>query len=191
MKVQKIGKDTFALPDGTIVYTMAKAIKEFRKIKRVKYTLSDLILILLYSQPQPIRGQNKFFRQMFFLDRLVFMKQIRADLKFVRYNNGPYSFQIANKINHLVTLNLIEKTKRHGSKAYEFKILTKGEKRIEQKYSALSPTTRDEIERIRKGIDQMGIMKRINYKKILKEYQDLTMKTGAGERYKLISWGKT
>jgi len=191
IQVQKISKDTFALPDGTIVYTMAKAIKEYRKIRPVKYTLSDLILILLYSQPKAIRGQKKFFRQMFFLDRLVFRKQTRADLKFVRYNNGPYSFQLANKLHHLVSSNSIEKTKRHGSKIDEFRILPPGEKRIEKKYTALSPKTRDEIERIRKGMDQMGIMKRIDYKKILKEYQDLTMKTGAGEKYKLISWGKS
>ena len=78
IQVQKISKDTFALPDGTIVYTMAKAIKEYKKIKPVKYTLSDLILILLYSQPQVIRGQTKFFRQMFFLDRLVFRRLIKC-----------------------------------------------------------------------------------------------------------------
>lgn len=191
IQIQKISKDTFALPDGTIVYTMAKAIKEYKKIKPVKYTLSDLILILLYSQPQVIRGQKKFFRQMFFLDRLVFRKQTRTDLKFVRYNNGPYSFQVANKLNHLVALKLVEKTRRGGSKTDEFKITPASEKKIERKYAALSPKTRDEIEKIRKGIDQLGIIKPINYKKILKEYQDLTMKTGAGERYKLISWGKS
>lgn len=191
IQVQKISKDTFAIPDGTIVYTMAKAIKEYKKIKPVKYTLSDLILILLYSQPQVIRGQTKFFRQMFFLDRLVFRKQTRTDLKFVRYNHGPYSFQVANKLNHLVALKLVEKTKRGGSKIDEFKITPVGEKKIERKYATLSPKTRDDIEKIRKGIDQLGIIKSINYKKILKEYQDLTMKTGAGERYKLISWGKS
>jgi len=128
---------------------------------------------------------------MFFLDRLVFRKQTRTDLKFVRYNHGPYSFQVANKLNHLVELKLVEKTKRGGSKIDEFKITPLGEKRIERKYVALSPKTREDIEKIRKGIDQLGITKSINYKKILKEYQDLTMKTGAGERYKLISWGKS
>ena len=46
IEIKKIRKDTFELPDKSIAYTMEKAIEEYKTIKPVTYSVSDLILFL-------------------------------------------------------------------------------------------------------------------------------------------------
>jgi len=191
IQIKKTGKDTFELPDGSIAYTMARALREYKKIKVVKYTVSDLILFLLYSQNKSVRGKTLLIKEMFLLEQQIFKNQNAENCKFIPYYYGPYSFHVANKLDNLIISNLVDIKKVKGRKLDEYILTNKGERFVKKKYQLLNPKIRDELEDLRMALDQYG-SKRI-YNAIYKDerYQKYIVKSKISYKYKLITWGKS
>jgi len=189
IQIKKKGKDVFELPDGSIAYTMKKALQEYKKLKFVKYTVLDLILILLYSQEKPIRGKTVFFKEMFYFEQEIFKGENLEDCKFIPYYYGPYSFYVANKLNYLIWSNLVKRTKQIGTGKDVFELTSEGKKMIERKYINLSLKVKNKVERYRMRLDQYGMkILTVIYKD--KKYKKYIVKSRISHRYKLISWGK-
>ncbi len=110
------------------------------------------------------------------------------DCKFVPYFFGPYSFHVANKIDNLASLGLIEKTGKKNTNAEEFLISEKGKKIISSKYQKLDPAVRTELERLRQGLDQYGVDGILH--DVYQNYDQFRTKSKIKNRYKLITWGR-
>lgn len=189
IQIKKKSKDVFELPDGSITYTMKKAVSEYKKIKSVKYTTSDLILFLLISQEKPIRSKTVFFKEMFYFEKEIFKGENLENCKFVPYHYGPYSFYVANKLNYLVRKNLIHRSKEEGTGKIVFEITYRGKRAISKKYVNLSNPVKKRMITCRMGLDQLG-MKILNLIYRDKKYEKYIVKSRISHRYKLISWGK-
>ena len=188
IEIKKIRKDTFELPDKSIAYTMEKAIKEYKTIKPVTYSVSDLILFLLYSQNKSIRRTTVLFKELFVMEQELFKKENTENCKFVPYYYGPYSFHVANKLENLIDAGLISKKSVKNTNIVEFVLEPKGEKLISKKYEVLPMKIKNELERIRMGLDQYS--KRIKeYVYKIPKYQKYTDKSLVKGRYRLITWG--
>jgi len=189
IKIEKITKDTFRLPDCSIAYTMKKAIKQYKKIKPVKYTVSDLILFLLYSQDKTIRRRVVLFKELFVMEQEIFKNKNIENCKFVPYHYGPYSFHVSNKLSNLIASGHISTHFVKGTNIIEFVLEPKGEKLIKHKYQRLPNKIKNNLEKLRMGLDQFS--KHIqNYVYKLPKYQKYTDKSRIKNHYKLITWGK-
>jgi len=189
IQIKRKSKDVFELPDGSIAYTMEKALQEYKKIELMKYSVSDLILFLLYSQEKPLRGKTVFFKEIFYFEKEIFKKENLENCKFIPYYYGPYSFYVSNKLEYLIGSKFIKKTKQHDTGKDELVLTPLGKKTIQRKYNTLSPGVRDNIEKLRKGLDQYGIkILNIIYKD--EKYKKYIVKSKISHRYKLITWGK-
>jgi uncharacterized protein YwgA len=190
IRIEQIGKDAFKLPDGSIAYSMQRAIKEYKKMKPVKYTVPDLIMFLLYSQDKTIRRRIVLFKELFVLEKAVFKNEKIENCRFVPYHYGPYSFYVANKLENMLSSGLIKRKLFAGTNIEEFTLEPKGEKLIKKKYENLSPKIRNDMEKLRKGLDQYS--KHIQeYVYRIPEYKKYTDKSLVRHKYKLITWGRS
>lgn len=187
IQIKQKGDEVFELPDGSIAYTMRKALVEYKKIKRVKFTTEDLIMFTLYAQEEtPIRGRTLLFKEIFYFEQELFNKNELEDCKFIPYYYGPYSFHVANKLQYLLSAGLIERT---GKKIDEFRLTSKGKRHIKNKYNTITPKIRNKMEDLRIGLDQHGnkILKAI-YKR--EKFRKYVLNSKVSYKYKLITWGK-
>ena len=190
INIKQISKEVFKLPDGSFAYTMERALKEYKKIKPVRYTVSDLILFLLYSRDEKMRRRIVLFKELFVLERAVFKNQRIENCKFVPYHYGPYSFYVANKLDNMILSGLIKRQFVAGTNIEEFVLEPKGVKLIKRKYQNLPPRIRNDMEKLRKGLDQYS--KRIQeYVYRIPDYARYTDKSLVRHKYKLITWGRS
>ena len=190
IQIKQKGKEVFELPDGSIAYSMKKALMEYKKIKSVEYTVVELIMLLLFAQDKPIRSKTVLFKELFVFEKEIFKNVNIENCKFVPYYYGPYSFYVASKIQYLIAYGFIEIHRKVRSNVAEYKLTKKGEKIIKLKYIDLPVQVRRKMEELRKGLDQHGVQNILKaiYKK--PEYQKYVVKSRVAHRYKLITWGK-
>jgi uncharacterized protein YwgA len=167
---------------------MERAQQEYKKIKPVKYTVIDLILFLLASQPMTIKRRVVLFKELFVLEKGVFKNENIENCRFVPYHYGPYSFYVSNKLDNMIASGLIKKKIITGTNIEEFSIEPRGERLIKKKYENLSPKVKRDMEKMRKGLDQYS--KQIQkYVYRIPDYKKYTDKSLVRHRYKLITWG--
>jgi hypothetical protein len=84
LEVKKIDDGIFQLLDGTIVFSPEKSVAEYSKIQSLDFTVGDLILMLLYSQPdKSVRDRIALFKEIFVIEREIFGKRL------LRWNEVP------------------------------------------------------------------------------------------------------
>ena len=86
--------------DKTKIYDYRKAEKILPRLKTKKFSMKDLVLMLLYAQDKPIHGRILLMKEIFLLYRRQMYKQSQ-DPKFVPYRFGPYSFHITELVGTL------------------------------------------------------------------------------------------
>ena len=189
--IKQKGREVFELPDGSIAYSMKKALMEYKKIKSVEYTVTDLIILLLFAQDKPIRSKTVLFKELFVFEKEIFKNVNIENCKFIPYYYGPYSFYVASKIQYLTVSGFIEIYRKNFDNVAEYKLTKKGEKGIKLKYIDLPVQVRRKMEGLRKGLDQHGVQNILKaiYKK--PQYQKYIVKSRVAHRYKLITWGKS
>jgi len=176
-------------PDGTIFYSYEEARKHLDILESKRFTISDIILLLLCSQSEkPIFGRVSLMKQVFLLINEVLNKNDVQDAKFVPYRYGMYSFTVGNAITNLEYSGFIEVKGNKNSKLEQFRITDKGKKYIAKIFNSLSEDIQILIKLKRKGWDQLGYdgILRLVYQK----YPDYKEKSLIKKRYKLIEWGK-
>ncbi|MCW3990778.1 MAG: hypothetical protein NWE88_11975 [Candidatus Bathyarchaeota archaeon] len=188
--VEKKNKDNpGTLPDKTIVYSYEEANKRLKNIIKKKISVSDVILVLLYSHSsKPIFGRISLMKQVFLLIEEVLNKGEVQDAKFVPYHFGMYSFTVGASLTNLEYSGFIEQRGKKNTKLERFFITTKGERHISSIFNEFSYELQNTIREKRQGWDQLGYdgILRLVYQ----NYPEYIDKSQIKERYKAIKWGR-
>lgn len=176
-------------PDGTVFYNYSKAKRVFASLKPKKFTVQDLILLLLYSQKdKPIHGRIMLFKELFLLYNEVLNKKVIQDPKFVPHRFGPYSYLVGNILNNLIFAGYVKSAGKSNTKSEKFFITEKGRKRIKPLFNALGASIRQQMMERRKGWDQMYVDGILKY--VYTHYPRFTERSVLRKRYKIITWGR-
>ena len=186
--VQSMGNGAFRLPDGSIAYTPKRAAAEYKKIKPVEYTASDVILLLLSSQDKPIVGRTLLFKEIFIFEKEVLVGENVEDCKFVPHYYGPYSFYMACMIREMSRTGLIKISKARGTASYA--LTQKGLKKARIRRRAVPPALDAKMKKFRKGMDQHGATRILEAIYRRAEYAMYVEKSRVAHRYKAITWGR-
>ena len=182
-------KERSEFPDGTIFYNYETAKRIFEQIVGKEFSISDLVLILLYSHPEkPIFGRISLMKQTFLLIKEVLNEDEIQDAKFVPYRYGMYSFTVANCLTNLEYSGYIERRGKKNSKLEQFRITKKGKEYISDIFSSFSENVQNLIREKRKGWDQLGYDGILRY--VYQKYPDYRETSRLKERYKPIKWGR-
>jgi hypothetical protein len=70
---KRLEEGIIQLRDGSVAYSIEKAISEFRNIQDIEYSVNDLILFLLYSHlDKSITSRIAMYKEVFTIEREVF-----------------------------------------------------------------------------------------------------------------------
>ena len=172
--------------DKTKLYSHKKAEKVFLKLKSKKFSIRDLVLILLYAQDKPLHGRTLLTKELFLLYKSILFEKSQ-DPKFVKYRLGPYSFHLMEMISTSSSDGLIQVKGRRNSNSESFRLTQKGKKYAKKTFNEVSASTRKEIIRKRKGWDQLGTAGILNY--VYTHYPSYKVNSILKKRYKDIIWG--
>ena len=186
--VQSIGRGAFRLPDGSVAYTAKRAAAEYKKIRPVEYTATDVILLLLSSQDRPIVGRTLLFKELFLFEREALAGEDVEDCRFVPHYYGPYSFYMACKIAEMARLGLIERSGRGGTVTYA--LSPKGLEKAKERRRTVPDALAARMGRLRKGMDQHGTTRILEAIYRRTEYAKYVTKSRVAHRYKAITWGR-
>ena len=91
-----------------------------------KFTLADVVLILLYSDKNnPLIGKTKQMKEIFLT--LVELQTLKAEnIKFDFHRYGPYSEEVDDTIDHMLFSNYISAVGTKNENNFGIKITNKG-----------------------------------------------------------------
>lgn len=119
-----------------------------------KYTLSDAILFLLYSDRKPIKGKIKQQKEVFLALNLVLDKIPIQPVYFKKHRFGPYSEEVEHTIDQLVFSNHLKVSggdKR--SNQFSISISPNGMNYIKDKFNELPNDVQTKLEKSREEWD--------------------------------------
>lgn len=176
-------------PDDTTFFTFEKAEEIFETLERKRFTVSDIVLILLFAHhDKPLFGRVSMMKQVFLLIEEILEKEEIQEAKYIPYRYGMYSFTVGNALSNLVYSGLIDRRGRKNSKLEQFYLTDKGKEKIISKYSSLPTDLQKEISEKRKGWDQLGYDGILRF--VYQKYPQYVDKSKIRERYKTIIWGR-
>ena len=186
--VQSLGNGAFRLPDGSIAYTAERAAAEFKKLKPVEYTATDVILLLLSSQDRPVVGRTLLFKELFLFEKEALDGENVEDCGFVPHYYGPYSFYMELKIREMARRGLIEISGGGGAATYA--LTPKGLEMARKRRRTVPAGLAGKMGRLRKGLDQHGATHILKAIYLRGEYAEYVTKSRVAHRYKAITWGR-
>jgi uncharacterized protein YwgA len=110
------------------------------------------------------------------------------DCEFLPYHLGPYSFRVANKLENMIQLGIIEVKGKKNTSDEEFRLSSKGRQIIEPKYRKLPKRIMEKLSTLRKGLDQYSTKDILRH--VYTYYPQYRVKSKIAHRYKLITWGR-
>lgn len=119
-----------------------------------KYTLSDAILFLLYSDRKPIKGKTKQQKEVFLALKLVLDKIPIQPVHFKKHRFGPYSEEVEHTIDQLVFSNNLKVSggdKR--SNQFSINISPNGMNFIKDKFNELPTMVQEKLKKSREEWD--------------------------------------
>lgn len=176
-------------PDESVYFSYEKANERLDDFEMKTLTITDIILILLYAQPDnPLYGRVSIMKQIFLLIKEVLKEYKIQDPKFIPYRFGMYSFTVGNALDNLEYSGLIVQKGKKNTKRETFGISEKGKERISRTFNSLPDELQEKIKEKRKGWDQLGYdgILRLVYQK----YPEYVEKSHLKNRYKSIKWGR-
>lgn len=117
------------------------------------YTLSDVILFLLYADRKPIKGRIKQQKEVFLALKLVFNELSVQPIHFKKYRYGPYSEEVGNTIDQLVFSNHLEVSGKKISNDFAVQISPNGMNYIKNKFNELSNDIKKNLQHKREQWD--------------------------------------
>lgn len=176
-------------PDETVYFSYENANERLNDFEMKTLTITDIILILLYAQPDnPLYGRVSIMKQFFLLITEVLNEYKIQDPKFIPYRFGMYSFTVGNVIDNLEYSGFIVQKGKKNTKMEQFSLSEKGKERISRTFNSIPSELQEKIKEKRKGWDQLG------YKGILRlvyqKYPEYVEKSHLKNKYKSIKWGR-
>jgi uncharacterized protein YwgA len=156
-------------------------------------SVRDAILTILYAKKnKPIHGRIMLFKEIFLLYEEVLKNNSKIfeiqSPEFVPYRYGPYSFDVADVLNHLHYDDFVNISGRKNSISESFTITERGVKEIIVKYNSLPENIKKEIVDHRVGWDQLGTDGILRY--VYENFEEYTDRSEIKEKYKHILWGR-
>lgn len=177
------------LPDDTIFYSYKQAKGLLEILERKRLTVSDIILLLLYSHPEkPVFGRVSMMKQCFLLIEEVLNKSEIQDAKYIPHRFGMYSFTVGDVLSNLEYSGYIEQRGRKNTKLEQFRITNRGKEYISDTFESFSDNLKDTIREKRKGWDQLGYNGILRF--VYQKYPEYIEKSKIKRRYRLIKWGR-
>ena len=186
--VQSLGNGAFRLPDGSIAYNAERAAAEFKKLRPVEYTATDVILLLLSSQDGPVAGRALLFKELFVFEREALGGENVEDCMFVPYYRGPYSFYLGCKIREMARRGLIEISGSGAASTYA--LTPRGLEKARKRRRTVPADLAERMGTLRRGMDEHGAAYILKATRLGDEYAKYALKSKAAHRYRAITWGR-
>ena len=114
-----------------------------------RFTIKDVVLLLLYADPHPIEGRIRQMKQVFLAAREVLgMPNVEPPI-FHKRRFGPHSDLVEGAIEQLILSNSVRATGDKRRSDFRLEITPLGRARIKEKYASLPPRTREMLEQKR------------------------------------------
>ena len=182
-------REELKLPDKTSVYSYDRAKEVFDEIEPTRITVSDAVLLLLYSQHEkPVNGRVSMMKEVFLLVNEVLGGIDTQDPKYVKNRFGMYSFLVAQTLTSLEFAGFMEREGKKNTKLERFKITEKGVKYVAPLFGGLPKKLQAAISEKRKGWDQLGYEGILRY--VYQKYPEYRDKSVLKKRYAPIFWGR-
>jgi uncharacterized protein YwgA len=116
----------------------------------------DWVLALLSVVDKPIHGRLMLVKEMFLIAKEIDSK-LDKELNFFPYDLGPYSKVLAQKLNEMVSKELIEAASNVGEEGeFTFSLTPKGRQEAERVLGELPNEVQELLRKKRRGWDQLG-----------------------------------
>jgi hypothetical protein len=151
-----------------------------------KYSLSDVILFLLYSDNRPIQGKTKQMKEVFLVLQEVLNEQNVQPIKFEKHKFGPYSELVEYVIDQLLFSNYILTRGKKTSNDFSIEITPKGREYIKDKFNKLPIHIQKRLKRKRYEWDTLtskGILKLV-----YEHYPEYLENAVLKKRYERLNW---
>ena len=108
-----------------------------------RFTIEDVVLLLLYADPHPLEGRVRQTEQVFLAATEVLGAPDVEPPIFHRRRFGPHSDRVEGAIERLILSNSVRATGDKRRSDYRLEITPLGRARIKVKYASLPPRTRE------------------------------------------------
>jgi uncharacterized protein YwgA len=116
----------------------------------------DWVLALLSVVDKPIYGRLMLVKEVFLIAKEI-DTTLDKELSFFPYDLGPYSKVLAQKLNEMVSKELIEANSNVGEEGdFVFSLTSKGRQEAQRVLGQLSPEVQELLRKKRRGWDQLG-----------------------------------
>lgn len=111
----------------------------------IKFTLEDVILLLLYADPRPIEGKTRLMKEVFLAINEVFLRSEVEPVDFRPHRFGPYTERVYAAADQLAFVNKVQVAMDKNRGGYSLAITPKGRAHIGARFGALPARTRDDL----------------------------------------------
>lgn len=151
-----------------------------------KYTLSELIMFLLYADRTPIRGKIRQMKEVFLFLTLILKGKDVQPLLFDKKRYGPHSELVEYAIDQLIISNCISGTGKKSIGDFTIELTPKGRNIIHDKYKELPFQVRSELEESREKWDTHIPSGLINF--VYTHYPEFLDRSVFKKRYPVLDW---
>ena len=111
----------------------------------IKFTLDDVLLLLLYADPNPIEGKTRLMKEVFLALREIFSPGEAEHVSFRPHRFGPYTERVYAAADRLAFTSkvLVARDKNRGG--HSIAITPKGRAYIGARFGALPARTRERL----------------------------------------------
>ena len=156
------------------------------QIARVRFTVPDVVLLLLYADPRPIRGKTRQMRQVFLALREILPESDVEPVRFEPRRSGPYSEDVEDAIEQLVFTNYAA-ISGGSSRDYELSIAPRGRAYIAGMFDALPSAVREKLAQKRREWDTLTPAGMMHYAYV--HNPKLLANSALEGRYRGMDWG--
>ena len=133
------GESDFALDR---LYTLGELDEIAKQAGSFKFTLEDVILLLLYADPHPIEGRTRLMKQVFLAITELLPQADTEPVVFRKHRFGPYSERIEGAAEQLAFANKVAATWDKRRSSFRLSITPTGRARIRPMFDSLPAETR-------------------------------------------------
>lgn len=123
--------------DPEALYTLDELDEIVRQAGTFKFTLEDIILLLLYADPLPIEGKTRLMKQVFLAMTELLPEEDTEPVTFRKHRFGPYSERVEGAAEQLAFANKVEATRDKRRSSYRLSITPRGRAHIKAKFDSL------------------------------------------------------
>ena len=128
--------------DPDALYTLDELDAITRQSGTFKFTLEDVILLLLYADPLPIEGKTRLMKQVFLAITELLPEKDAEPVVFRKHRFGPYSERVEGAAEQLAFANKVEARRGKGRGDYQLSITPRGRAHIKAKFDSLPDDAR-------------------------------------------------